>query len=97
MADNGNGTTGKVRIELFPLGAVLEVDRGTLLEIVLMTRGMEFPCGGLGTCGGCRVQVLEGQVDATPDEEAAYTREELLDGWRSGLPCAGAVAHEAQG
>jgi uncharacterized 2Fe-2S/4Fe-4S cluster protein (DUF4445 family) len=82
MADNGNGNKGKVHIELVPLGAVLEVDHGTLLENVLMTRGMEFPCGGLGTCGGCRVQVIEGQVDATPDEEEAFTREELLDGWR---------------
>ncbi len=64
MSDNGNGSAGKVKIELVPLGAVLEVDRGTALENVLMTRGMEFPCGGLGTCGGCRVQILEGEIEA---------------------------------
>jgi uncharacterized 2Fe-2S/4Fe-4S cluster protein (DUF4445 family) len=84
MSDNGKGSTDKVRIELVPLGAVLEVDRGTALENVLMTRGMEFPCGGLGTCGGCRVQVLEGRIDATPEDEAALSREELSDGWRLG-------------
>ncbi len=72
----------KVRIELMPIGAVLEVDRGTLLQNLLSSHGMEFPCGGLGTCGGCRVQILEGHVEPTPEEEALLCREELLDGWR---------------
>jgi uncharacterized 2Fe-2S/4Fe-4S cluster protein (DUF4445 family) len=61
---------------------VLEVDRGTLLENVLMTRGMEFPCGGLGTCGGCRVQVLEGNIEPTPEDIATLSPRELSDGWR---------------
>ena len=82
MSNNGNANPAKVRIELVPLGAVLEVDRGTVLENVLMTRGMEFPCGGLGTCGGCRVQVIEGQIEATPDDVAALSQQELADGWR---------------
>ncbi len=82
MADNGSGSADKVRIELVPLGAFLEVDRGAALENVLMTRGMEFPCGGLGTCGGCRVQVLEGVVEATAEDEAALSKDELTDGWR---------------
>jgi uncharacterized 2Fe-2S/4Fe-4S cluster protein (DUF4445 family) len=82
MSNNGTGNANKVWIELAPLGAVLEVDRGAALENVLMTRGMEFPCGGLGTCGGCRVQVLEGQIEATAEDEAALSKEELSDGWR---------------
>ncbi len=82
MSNNGNNNPAKVRIELVPLGAVLEVDRGTVLENVLMTRGMEFPCGGLGTCGGCRVQVIEGQIAPTPDDIAALSPQELADGWR---------------
>lgn len=72
----------KVRIELVPLSAVVEVERGTSLENILTARGMEFPCGGLGTCGGCRVQVLEGQVDPTPDDVATLSAQELSDGWR---------------
>ncbi|HZD31877.1 MAG TPA: ASKHA domain-containing protein [Candidatus Angelobacter sp.] len=82
MSDHDNGSSGKLRIELAPLGAVLEVDRGTLLENVLMTRGMEFPCGGLGTCGGCRVQVLEGNIEPTPEDIATLSPRELSDGWR---------------
>lgn len=82
MPDNGSGNPNKVRIELVPLGAILEVDRGTILDNVLMTRGMEFPCGGLGTCGGCRVQVLEGQIEATPEDQAVLSQQELADGWR---------------
>ena len=76
--NNGN----KVRIELLPIGAVLEVDKGTPLQNLLSSRGMEFPCGGCGTCGGCRVQILEGYVEPTPEERAMLCREELLDGWR---------------
>jgi uncharacterized 2Fe-2S/4Fe-4S cluster protein (DUF4445 family) len=82
MSDNGSGNPNKVRIELVPLGAVLEVDRGTVLDNVLMTRGMEFPCGGLGTCGGCRVQVVEGHIEATAEDQAVLSRQELADGWR---------------
>lgn len=82
MPDNGSGNPAKVRIELVPLGAVLEVDRGTVLDNVLMTRGMEFPCGGLGTCGGCRVQVIEGHIEASPEDQAVLSKQELADGWR---------------
>jgi len=82
MSNNGSGNPRKVRIELSPLGAILEVDRGTILDNVLMTRGMEFPCGGLGTCGGCRVQVIEGQIEASPEDLATLSKEELADGWR---------------
>ena len=71
-----------MRIELLPIGAVLEVDRGTHLQNLLSSHGMEFPCGGLGTCGGCRVQILEGHVEPTSEERALLSREELLDGWR---------------
>lgn len=79
---NKNENPEKVRIELVPLGAVLDVERGALLQNILSSRGMEFPCGGLGTCGGCRVQVLEGNIDPTPEELAALSAEDVRDGWR---------------
>ena len=81
MSDNPKSSS-KVRIQLMPIGAVMEVERGSLLQSLLSTHGMEFPCGGLGTCGGCRVQILEGHVEPTPEEQAFFSREELLDGWR---------------
>src|SRR5215472_4650326 len=79
---NDTNISNKVRIELVPLGAIFEVERGTLLQGLLSSHGMEFPCGGLGTCGGCRVQVLEGHVEPTPEEQDLLPREELLEGWR---------------
>jgi uncharacterized 2Fe-2S/4Fe-4S cluster protein (DUF4445 family) len=65
-----------------PIGAVMEVERGALLQNFLSAHGMEFPCGGIGTCGGCRVQILEGHAEPVPEEQAYFTPEELRDGWR---------------
>ena len=52
-----------VRIELDPLGIVLDAEQGSTLESILAMHGVEFPCGGAGTCGGCRVQVLAGAAE----------------------------------
>ena len=39
-------------------------------------------CGGKGSCGQCRVQVLSGGGDALPTEAVHFTRKELKDNWR---------------
>lgn len=39
-------------------------------------------CGGKGSCGQCRLQVLGGAGDALPTEEVHFTRKELKDHWR---------------
>ncbi len=49
-------------VRLEPLGKKVEVPEGTPLKDVLFSYGVEFPCGGKGICGGCRVKVLEGDV-----------------------------------
>ncbi|MCL5095948.1 MAG: ASKHA domain-containing protein [Candidatus Omnitrophica bacterium] len=72
----------RVRIELRPLGRVIEVPLGTPLHEVLFAHGVEFPCGGQGRCRGCRVKLLAGQLPITPDEESAFTPAELEAGWR---------------
>src|ERR1035437_8282229 len=59
----GDAMNAKVRIELDPLGIVLEAERGSTLESLLAEYGVEFPCGASGICGGCRVAVLEGVVE----------------------------------
>src|SRR5271165_7049129 len=82
MPNEKTGTPNKVRIELMPIGAVIEVEKGAPLQNLLSSHGMEFPCGGLGTCGGCRVQILEGHVEPTPEERAVLSREDLVEGWR---------------
>lgn len=40
------------------------------------------PCGGRGTCGQCRVQVLEGGSGPLPTEAALIGRRDLAEGFR---------------
>jgi uncharacterized 2Fe-2S/4Fe-4S cluster protein (DUF4445 family) len=49
-----------VRIRLEPLGIDIDVEPGAPLAAALAPYGVEFPCGGTGDCGGCRVRVLDG-------------------------------------
>jgi uncharacterized 2Fe-2S/4Fe-4S cluster protein (DUF4445 family) len=77
----------RIQIELQPLGARFELERGTPLQDVLFAHGVEFPCGGRARCKGCRVKVLEGRLPITPEQEQLLTREELAAGWR--LACCG--------
>lgn len=43
---------------------------------------LDTPCGGEGTCGKCRVQIVRGACEPTPADEAMFTGSELGDGWR---------------
>lgn len=51
-----------VRIKLHPLGKELSVARGSSLIDVLHEFGVEFPCGGKGDCGKCKVKILHGEI-----------------------------------
>ncbi|MFW6102076.1 MAG: ASKHA domain-containing protein [Chloroflexota bacterium] len=45
--------------------------------------GINSICGGKGTCDSCKVQVISGTVSKpTPNEHAAFTPQELKEGWR---------------
>lgn len=77
----------KVRIELQPLGQRFEVKRGTNLQDVLFDHGVEFPCGGKGTCKGCRVRVTAGDLPITARHREMLGESELAAGWR--LACCG--------
>lgn len=72
----------RVRIELHPLGKILEVEPGTALQDALFEYGVEFPCGGRGRCRGCRVKVLQGSLPVTPEQARVLTPTELAEGWR---------------
>lgn len=74
--------TKPVLVRLQPLGKIIEVERGTPLQDALFGYGVEFPCGGHGRCGNCRVRILEGSLPLTPDEEAILAAAELAEGWR---------------
>jgi uncharacterized 2Fe-2S/4Fe-4S cluster protein (DUF4445 family) len=74
--------SAKVRIELDPLGIVLEAEKGSTLESLLAEYGVEFPCGASGICGGCRVQVLEGAAEPEEADLLTFTEAELAAGYR---------------
>ncbi|MGQ9588988.1 MAG: ASKHA domain-containing protein [Planctomycetota bacterium] len=80
-----------VRIELVPLGASFEVERGAPLQDCLFAHGVEFPCGGRGRCRGCRVRVVEGSLPVSSEEARLLAPAEIERGWR--LAC----RHRAEG
>ncbi|HIE28015.1 TPA: DUF4445 domain-containing protein, partial [Candidatus Poribacteria bacterium] len=56
----------------------------SLLEVAL-NFGVEIAnlCGGKGTCYGCKVQILSGDVSRpSPNEQEVFSEQELKDGWR---------------
>ena len=71
-----------VRIRLEPLSVEVEVPRGSPLATSLPQLGVEFPCGGTGLCGGCRVRVLAGSIPVTSGDHSVLSVKELTDGWR---------------
>lgn len=71
------------RLILEPSGEPVEVGDGDCRD-ALFARGVEFPCGGGGTCGRCRVRVLAGDADVDPADRTLLDADELADGWRLG-------------
>ena len=76
---------GLCTVTLAPDGENCQVAEGSTLQQALGHLGVEItaPCGGEGTCGKCRVQVLDGEVGPVhPEERALLTEEELAAGTR---------------
>lgn len=71
-------------VRLSPAGIRLDVPDGTPLQEVLFPHGVEFPCGGRGTCRACRVRVLAGSVPVGEADALAFSAGQLAAGWRLG-------------
>ncbi len=71
-----------VQLKLLPADITCHVARGTPLHDVLYKYGMEFPCGGRGRCGGCRVKVLHGNLPAATGKDYRLPPEAIEAGWR---------------
>jgi uncharacterized 2Fe-2S/4Fe-4S cluster protein (DUF4445 family) len=69
-------------IQLEPSGIFLDVPCGESLRSPLALHGIEFPCGGTGLCGGCRVRVLQGSLEITAQDSLFFSAEDLAGGWR---------------
>lgn len=55
---------------------------GKRLADQLQQAGVEFPCGGEGICGGCRVRLIEGEIPVTEAMREQLSERELREGWR---------------
>ena len=65
--------SGMVKISINGGDKVLEVNSGSTLLNTLVTNDVHLPsaCGGKGSCGQCKVQVLEGGGEILPSETSA--------------------------
>jgi Na+-transporting NADH:ubiquinone oxidoreductase subunit F len=78
--------SGKVKINVNNGTKELEVNSGNTLLNSLHENGvmLSSACGGKGSCGQCKVQVLEGGGQILPTEVGHFSRKEQLDHWRLG-------------
>src|SRR5690606_27570714 len=77
----------KVKISLQPLGKLISVNPGTPLIDVLHEFGVEFPCGGKGTCGRCKVKLLQGELQADAAQQQKLDKLNLGKDWRLACFC----------
>ncbi|NLO01985.1 MAG: DUF4445 domain-containing protein [Bacteroidales bacterium] len=77
----------KCTITLHPLGESVEVNAGTPLTDILHEFGVEFPCGGKGTCGRCRVRLLKGELTADKFQKDKLKKLNLGGDWRLACCC----------
>ena len=71
-----------VQIRLHPLGKVISATRGTPLIDILHGFGIEFPCGGKGRCGKCKVRLLQGEILPDPEHKRRLEELGLSEEWR---------------
>jgi len=73
-------------VRFLPDDRTYEADAAVELYLAAAAAGIlvEQPCGSQGTCGRCRVRVLDGAPPPTDAELALLTEDELDAGWRLG-------------
>ena len=78
--------TGKVKININDGKKEIEIESGKSLLNSLHEGGvmLSSACGGKGSCGQCKIQVLEGGGDILPTETVHFSRKEQQDHWRLG-------------
>ncbi|MBR4996380.1 MAG: 2Fe-2S iron-sulfur cluster binding domain-containing protein, partial [Bacteroidaceae bacterium] len=64
----------------------LEVESGSTLLNTLSSNGifLSSACGGKGSCGQCKCQVVEGGGEILPSEKGHFSRKQQMDNWRLG-------------
>ena len=67
----------------------ISVGQGSSLLSTLAQEGIYLPsaCGGKGSCGQCKLQVLEGGGEILDSEKGHFTRKQIKEHWRLGCQC----------
>lgn len=62
----------------------IPLTEGMSLYHVLQKEGISLsaPCAGNGTCGACKVKVIEGSLPITEKDRQMLSDEEITEGWR---------------
>ncbi|OAA95043.1 ASKHA domain-containing protein [Clostridium coskatii] len=65
-----------------PENRIISVCEGTTLKEAITAEGLDFdfPCGGMGTCGKCRIKILDKNLKATEKELKFLEEKELKEG-----------------
>jgi uncharacterized 2Fe-2S/4Fe-4S cluster protein (DUF4445 family) len=76
--------TRNVKVKFEPQGKSVEVARGATVRDAAVQAGinLDYPCGGNGTCGKCKVRLLSNDGVLTPAEEKALSPDEVARGTR---------------
>lgn len=80
--------SGKVKITINEKDT-LSVDQGENLLSTLAENGIHLPsaCGGKGSCGQCKLQVMEGGGEILDVEKGHFTRKQMMNHYRLGCQC----------
>ena len=67
----------------------ISVAQGGSLLSTLAEQGIYLPsaCGGKGSCGQCKCQVVSGGGEILDSEKGHFTRKQIKDNWRLGCQC----------
>ena len=78
--------SGEVSISINEGSKVLHAPAGKSLLATLNDNGVHLSsaCGGKGSCGQCKLQVVSGGGDILPTEAVHFSRKQIKDHWRLG-------------
>ncbi|MDE6231301.1 MAG: NADH:ubiquinone reductase (Na(+)-transporting) subunit F [Muribaculaceae bacterium] len=78
--------SGEVAISINDGQKLIHAPAGKTLLATLGDNGVHLSsaCGGKGSCGQCKVQVVSGGGDILPTEAVHFSRKEIKDHWRLG-------------
>lgn len=67
----------------------ISVPQGASIMSTLTQNGIYLPsaCGGKGSCGQCKLQVIEGGGEILDSERPHFSRKEIKNNWRLGCQC----------